>query len=280
MSYQRFKKELLKYLNHQTTVNYTSIAIQNCETIYSNESWQNYTIEFHYEESDTVNFLPVKDWIIKECYRRFNTEGWQGILPYLSAHWECSLNETQKEKTAYAHYQDSFILKPYFYDNCNLCLKNYIYWTSNVLTLVLHRLIWDQEGELFTVPVPKEALEHYNISVLYLFYLALQNTQKKMPPILSSEPENRRWYLTTTYGLYGAVALFYPHIQEYLADVLGGDYYVDLYDMHNLLLCPVNVCKNLASCASSGSSKQFFIGQPGYGKLFRYFQDRGKLVEV
>jgi hypothetical protein len=238
---------------------------------------------FYLKEMDKVD---VKYWKLNECYDRYKEEGWQSILPMIEAHWGIGMTETVDEGNECEACRKNLILKPYIIKGNNHQVEWPIFWEFGKVALVLHRIIWKSEGEQYTIPASWDYLSliklnpTFRLTPTIMLGHALINTSRLMPYRLYQGHSKYKWYLTTKCGLYGAVAIFYPNMQERLAERLGGDYYVDFYNMHRLLLCPVHRCKNLTSCAASGSSEQFLQGQPGYGRLYRYFQDRGKLVEV
>ena len=46
--------------------------------------------------------------------------------------------------------------------------------------------------------------------------------------------------LATTKGINGAIALFYPGVQERLAELAGGDYFIGFTSIHEAIIHPVN----------------------------------------
>lgn len=64
-------------------------------------------------------------------------------------------------------------------------------------------------------------------------------------PVFQIHPDNEMegalgYRLTTTRTMNGAVALFYPGVQERLAQLMGGDYHVGFTSIHEAILHPVN----------------------------------------
>jgi hypothetical protein len=296
MTYLCFKKELLTYLMQHRSAGSASVKviekggfskrwkqqnlIAHINFVESGINEQEATDDWFYFSEKEAETNDIKYWNVKECYRRYIAEGWQSILPMIEAQWGYGNTENKEEGNAFEACRKNLILKPFITGEHQQQLSRLIYWEFGEIALVLHRMIWNTEGERQTIPFNWDYMENSKINSSTLLGHALLNTSRIMPHRLFKAHSNGKWYLTTSWGLYGAVAIFYPNMQERLAKILGGDYYVDFYDMHRLLLCPVHRCKNLLTCAASGSSEQFLQGQPGYGKLYRYFQDRGKLVEV
>jgi hypothetical protein len=302
MDYQSFKEELLSFLAYHKPKGRSFVDLIEKGGFPSDRRLQNLVAHanfikskkiereavedwffFYHKEWDTVD---MKYWNAQECYCRYQEEGWQSIVPMIEAKWGTGMTETEDEGNVYEACRKNLILMPYILGECNKPQDQSICLEFGVIALVLHRIIWKSGKELHTVPVNWDYLSFINVqpsirfnSVVLLGH-ALVNTSSIMPHRLYRSRTQNKWYLTTKYGLYGAVAIFYPNMLERLAKLLGGDFYVDFYNIHRLLLRPVRFCENLLSCATSGSSEQFLQGQYGYGKLYRYFRDRGKLVEV
>jgi hypothetical protein len=302
MDYQSFKEELLCYLMQHKPEGRSFADLIEKGGFPSDRRLQNLVAHVNFirskriereaaedwffschKEGDTVD---VKYWNVEECYYRYQEEGWQSIVPMIQAKWGTGMTETEEEGNEHERCRNNLILMPYIIGECHQSQDLPIFLEYGVIALVLHRIIWNSGKELHAVPVNWDYLSFFKVypsirpNLTVLLGHALVNTSRIMPHRIYRSHTQNKWYLTTKYGLYGAVAIFYPNMLERLAKLLGGDFYVDFYNIHRLLLRPVRFCKSLLSCATSGSSEQFLQGQHGYGKLYRYFRDRGKLVEV
>lgn len=99
---------------------------------------------------------------------------------------------------------------------------------------------------------------------------------------LDNELEGSLGYrLSTTKGINGAVALFYPGVQERLAQMMGGDYLVGFTSIHEAIIHPAHRQQPLNMKESIHDINEVFPKDEMLSdKVFRYCSERKELVEV
>lgn len=99
---------------------------------------------------------------------------------------------------------------------------------------------------------------------------------------LDNELEGSLGYrLSTTKGINGAVALFYPGVQERLAQMMGGDYLVGFTSIHEAIIHPVSRQQPLNMKESIHDINEVFPWDEMLSnRVFRYYSERRELVEV
>lgn len=87
--------------------------------------------------------------------------------------------------------------------------------------------------------------------------------------------------LTTTAGINGSLTVFYPRLQERLACLLGGDYYVSFPNIHDALIYPLTSC-HVGSLKETTREKNAMIRKELVltDKVYRYCGCRKYLLEV
>lgn len=227
----------------------------------------------------------IQHWLIRPLYERYGQEGWQSILPEISA----GLTEDDEEEDivlsgenlSYAVCRRHMIVRPVNYERCRQELGNAIYRKIGDVALVLHLLTSEKTGSSLTIQVSRGMVLPWKLTEDQLITEAMMNTCRKMPPrlflgddrrkffpyeegILLPEEEGRQtwispwnhregqrgYLLTTTARIHGAVAFFYPGVKAILAEKLGGDYYVVFPSVHEAILHPVD-CTSVQEIRSS-----------------------------
>jgi hypothetical protein len=138
---------------------------------------------------------------------------------------------------------ERMILRPFNY-LCNLEeLGDGIYWKFGDIALALHTLLYESREEYVTMKITRGMLDGFCWSDKGLLAGALNATCAAMPPRLYRCKNGRAgvpfYRLTNARDIDGAVTIFYPGVQEWLAGIFGGDYYAGFAGTHEVLLCPV-----------------------------------------
>ena len=224
------------------------------------------------------NIRSMMHWSIREYFSKFRKEGWEGILPELlikiqnAGH---SMDWLHMEHGGYELCKDRLIIRPINYENNKYELENCIYKRYGEVALTLYGVVSDEEDDYVTMKITKNLIEEWNLPEAKIFQNALQNTNVMMPPRmyycsdlkrkhdwnegifmeeaqdtavfhvdLDNELEGTLGYrLSTTKNINGAVALFYPGVQERLAEMMGGDYLVGFTSIHEAIIHPAK-CQN------------------------------------
>ena len=87
--------------------------------------------------------------------------------------------------------------------------------------------------------------------------------------------------LTTTRGINGAIALFYPGVREQLANLLGGDYLVGFTSIHEVILHPAdrqlpdNMRESIQDINEIFPREEMLTN-----RIYRYYAARNDMKEV
>lgn len=214
--------------------------------------------------------------------------------------WECARD------------YDKLILRPMNWERGRAELKDNVYWRFGDTALVLYMLLGESREGKNAMKVTRKMLRGRTASDEVLLINALLNCCSCMPPRLycgtdladcgdtvrgsfmpweaeTAEPgelrdavQGVRGYRLTTLGhAYGAVALFYPGVQERLAGLFGGDYYVGFISVHEAVVHPVRH-KNLSEMKAALLRANALCDRRDMlsTRVYRYCLGRGRMVEV
>lgn len=288
MTYEEFKKELYRNVCNRVAKEEKRISLFERGSICTetedlkivkciNLHWRGKEETVIYEDiiyvdmgnNEMINMLY---WQVRPLYERFKQEGWQSVLPEILA----KLQETGKSNKC-------FILRPINLEHNIAELENCIYGQFGDIAIVLYALIYDDGEDYMTMKVNREMTEHWKLSDEVILTNALLNTCVKMPPrIYADETEGLRGYrVTTTRGLNGSIAFFYPGVREQIAELLGGDFYVGFTGIHEAVVYPVQH-KILGEMKATIRQTNAILDEKEMltNRIYRYLCTRKELVEV
>lgn len=254
-------------------------------------------------------------WKVRPLYERYKKEGWQGILPELVAKME-HVGRSSKllfmESGTYEENSDRLILRPVNFQRCRQSLNNCIYWRQGDIALVLYGLISDEGKDYITMKMQREITKRWNMPDSSLLMNALLNCYTKMPPRLFRAEELmirpeadqgvfmpgdqgisaninkkdklagiRGYRLTTTRQLNGALAVFYPGVQERLAELLEDDYYIGFTSIHEAVIHPIS-CKDPDDMKEAIQHVNAVFDEEDMltNRVYRYSRKRREMVEI
>ncbi len=264
------------------------------------------------------NIRSMMNWSVREYFDKYRLQGWEGMLPELlmkiqnagqSMDWLCL------EKEGYESSRDRLIIRPINYDRNRYELENCIYWRYGDIALTLYGVVSDEEEDYVTMKINRGLIEAWEMEDEVLLTNALMNTCKLMPPRLyyctdlrrkhpwnegvimpgeltegeelfqvhrDNEMEGALGYrLTTTRGINGAIALFYPGVREQLANLLGGDYLVGFTSIHEVILHPAdrqlpdNMRESIQDINEIFPREEMLTN-----RIYRYYAARNDMKEV
>lgn len=227
----------------------------------------------------------IQHWLVRPLYERYKQEGWQSILPEISAGLEEPEEERDvfptEENLSYAVCRSHMIMRPVNFDRCRQELGSAVYRKIGDMALVLHLLTCEKSKSSLTIQLSRNTVMPWKLTENQLITEAFMNTCRKMPPRLFhgndrrtffpysegvllaeergrptkiavwNDAEGKRGYLlTTTERINGAIAFFYPGIKDILAEKMGGDYYVVFPSRHEAMIHPV-ACTNAREVRAS-----------------------------
>ena len=121
------------------------------------------------------------------------------------------------------------------------------------LSLSYHISLKKIKGQMASILINREMMEHWGIDEEKLNFDALENSAKLMPcdiipirevleqhiaPIDCFEGQKIPLYVVRSKGWGSSAGLFYPGIMEKLAEIAKGDYYILPSSIHEVLMLP------------------------------------------
>lgn len=208
-------------------------------------------------------------WRIGRLYRQFLLEGWQAVLPgivlKLQYGKQSELCEAEGDCVL-----ERLIIRPLNYQRNQEELKTALYWRFGDIALVLYTLLYESGEEFISMKCSRDTIRRAGLPGEAVMVNALLQTGAMTPPRLyhcddlqrcfgghggvfmpgdrgervvihnGDHEEGRRGYrLTNSRNFEGAAAVFYPGVQERLAEIMGGDYYIGFADIHEAVIHPV-----------------------------------------
>ncbi len=264
------------------------------------------------------NIRSMMNWSVREYYDRFMKCGWEGILPELLTKIQNagqSLDWLHLESDGYEKCKDRLIIRPINYERNKYELENCIYWRFGDIALTLYGVVSDEDEDYVTMKINRGLIEEWEVGDDLLMTNALHNTFKMMPPRLYYCTDLRRkhlwnegvfmpgefcediypfqvhadnelegalgYRLTTTKSINGAVAFFYPGVQEQLGKLLGGDYLVGFTSIHEAIIHPADSqCPDSMRESIHDINEVFPREEMLTNRIYRYFAESGELKEV
>ncbi|MCM1099886.1 MAG: DUF5688 family protein [Clostridium sp.] len=261
----------------------------------------------------------VFHWYIWSLYKRFLGEGWKSILTEIAYQVRlCSFlpgevgTHPGPAMLRQAALCDRVIMRPLNYERNREELRDSVYWRFGEIALVLHVPLRESGEEHMTMKLSRRTAQQWNVSSGILLMNAILTTCRDMPPRLygggdlsrfactdrgrfmpgesrgPEEPrfengeEGRQGYRLTNVGrTNGAIALFYPGVQERLAVLLRGDYYVGFINAHEAVVHPVRY-KVLGEMKAAVLRANVLCDRREMltSRVYRYCSAQKRLVEV
>ena len=203
----------------------------------------------------------------KYLYDEFLAEGWEKIDYIISENVKMAtmsgVDAITAHITDYSFIRERLIIRPINYTDNRYELKDCIYERIGDIALVLYVLLYESEEMGFgTVKVQKRIFDQWEKEREEVWEEALVNTNVWAPPRLYVKQEELfnppyttgafmainsnidsigRFFppvVTTTKKKNGAIALFYPGVQEKLAELCGGSYYIAFTSIDDMRIHP------------------------------------------
>ena len=264
---------------------------------------------------DIVVLKREKGQIISICrfdletlYKEFQVGGWERIHYCVNENIKLARinegNDVWKRTSDYNAIKESLIIRPINYPNNKYELKEAIYKMYGDVALVLYVLLYDnKEMGLGTTKLAKKIFEGWNKDLQEVWDAALVNTYMTAPPRMYMDykdainpPYQRGAFMamnsdmskismfqiptiTTTKQRNGAIAMFYPGVQEKIFEMVGGDYYVAFTSVDDVKIHvagsikPRSVLQNLKQVNKQFNTKEDVLSN----KVFKYSGEKGKL---
>ena len=130
------------------------------------------------------------------------------------------------------------------------------------MAITYHIIATQSEDGIGSIRLTNSLMQEMGLKESELKDLALANTVRMYPPTMKSMmevmeemmmgravesgdmgrelPEDNMYVLSNTSGINGASTLFYPKMQEQIAEILGNNYYVLPSSVHEVLIVPDN----------------------------------------
>lgn len=276
-------------------------------------------IKYSKVESDSLigDFLniQVKDeqvshsrFEVKYLYDSFAEGGWDAVWEIIDENlrYAASINlKNLSENLAnYEAIKDMLILRPLNFTDNRYELKECVYRRVGDIALVLYILVSSGEMGLNTIKVQKSFLLPWDKDVDEIMEAALINTNVRFVPrmydlgTISSHPNYEEGaYMAlgatcklgrmgsgtfTTYPhLNGSISFWYPGVQEKIAEMAGGDYYVAFTGIHDFHVHPVGSIRARDVLANlKHMNKVNAEGETLSRKVYLYKADTKDLIEL
>lgn len=209
-------------------------------------------------------------YYVPSLYEVFERDGWNGVwneveenLRYLDQMDE-SVTDVIEKMSEYSKIRNKLVIRPLSFDQNSMELKKSVYRLCGDIALVLYGVVSDdpETGVLNTFKIPRELAEGWGTDIDKVFDQAMLNTHlSAMPRVYTnisdalSHPSDKGKFmspdsdvealsnipgsapmLTTTKRVNGAVAMFYPGVQEKISELFGGSYYAAFTSIHEVML--------------------------------------------
>lgn len=317
ITYGEFKDEYAERLRKNPI--FQGAEVRNYEKGYCNESDQDLilnTNEMYFRQRCTYllkDFMIIKvavktgDKMLRinaeEAYKAYKEQGWNYLLEEDAKSFTDTFMIDNVENLVNGNWQiERMIIRPINYNDNKHLLKEAVYWKIGDVALVLYFIANEKDHTLSTVKVQRMWMENEGREEDATLIEALLNTNLLYPPRIygiknyspsfdegqfmnfSYTEKLKPFYvyrLTTAAGLNGAVALFYPGVQEKLAELIGGDYFVGFISLNEAVIQSTKIftARNVREAVkdvNSHFSKEDFLTN----KVFRYDAEKGELEVI
>lgn len=262
-------------------------------------------------EGSIINMM---QWNMRECFEKYKREGWPGVIPEILAKLQKVSGSTSKFQIngTYEQCRSRLIIRPINYEHNKYELEDCVYWRYGDIALTLYGVVHEDEEDYITLKINREMSAKWNKTDDSMLTGALLNSFVKMPPRLFYATDMRRkheftdgcfmpddgykgiqihgdnklegtlgYRLTTSRGLNGALALFYPGVQERLQEIMEGDYFVGFTSIHEAVIHPIS-CQSASDIMESIRSINavFPVEEMLTNQVFRYSGERKELIEL
>ena len=188
----------------------------------------------------------------------------------------------------YEAIREQLIIRPLNYNLHIRDLKGCVYKRISDFALVLYQIIGNTEHNLSTSKIKRSELKKWGVSEERAIQDALENTAKLFPACVYDQrthkeenllekdfekkditfhaPHGDQILISTVQTLNGAVALFYPGVQEKLVQIMGGPFQVVFMNINDIMIFDKEDQKayHFAQTAKESSS----MGEMLSGKLY------------
>lgn len=205
-----------------------------------------------------------------ELYKEFEKNGWEIVWTNVNENLACCEQYAklgimeQIEENNYEVLKEKLFIRPLNFNDHRYELKDNMYRLIGDIVLVLYLLASDEnvdgQHNVMSIKFPKSLTESWELSEEEIWEYAMTNTYMMAPPRMFINPldtYNPPYHkgafmalnsdikslnagdiptITTTKQMNGAIAMFYPGVQERIAELFGDDYYVAFTSIHDVKL--------------------------------------------
>ncbi len=207
-------------------------------------------------------------FFVPDLYEQYEEKGWDYVMDVIKD----ALKYARQIKNSgliesigdYESIKDRIILRPLNYAANSAAIEKSVYQRIEDFVLCMYVLFSDDGDTLNTAKVTNDIFSMWGKDRDEVWKLALENTERYAPPrmttpkLITIDPVkgliakgedfmredyklpklrfNAGYVLTTERQVNGAIALFYPGVQERLAELFGGSYYVAFTSIHEAQL--------------------------------------------
>lgn len=216
------------------------------------------------EHTETMAMVIRYD--LESLYNAYCSNGWELVFANIEDQLNmCRSGQDKLEHiTEYEKIRDWLVVRPVNFDQRRENLQRAVYKRIGDIALGMYILLYEDHENYNTCPCYKEIIENWNVPEEEMWETAMRNTMLSALPRMFFAPEdtvnppyNKGAFMaagvdedftihkedvpvvTTTRGLNGAIAMFYPGVQERISELAGGDYYVAFTSIDSAMIHPV-----------------------------------------
>lgn len=210
-----------------------------------------------------------------ELCRMYRKDGMSKVLPIVKRDIRAIKASAAKNLALlnqfgdYEAIKDQLIIRPLNYDDNDKALVKAIYRKVGDMALVLYISLGNMDqgnvNNIISAMVPRDTFQAWELDEKEVFDQALENTMRLQPPVFldissSFRPSLKIKHilfmdddtvktdfdsrmalaLSTAQEINGAIAVFYPGVQERLYQMVGGDFYLVFTSISEVHIYPVN----------------------------------------
>lgn len=210
-----------------------------------------------------------------ELYRMYRKDGMNKVLPIVKRDIRDIKASAAKNLALlnqfgdYEAIKDQLIIRPLNYDDNDKALVKAVYRKVGDMALVLYISLGNMDqgnvNNIISAMVPRDTFQAWVLDEKEVFDQALENTMRLQPPVFldiasgfGPSPKMKHILfmdddtvkidfdgrmapaLSTAQEINGAIAAFYPGVQERLYQMVGGDFYLVFTSISEVHIHPVN----------------------------------------
>ena len=293
--YQSSDKEELEFI-HSSNIKYHNTESDTLIGTYFGIFWKN--------ENSPAMTCRIEAAYLMGMYQSGGWENVDRVVRYNIDHAIQVASGVLSHMSDYDAVREHLMIRPLSYARNRLTLKENVYRQLGDVALALYVKLQDTGGDLMSAKVPMTTMQKWGLPEEEVLSKAMENTALLYPPRIYLSPdelENPPYLrgvfmgegegrvarieskicatLTTTRQLNGAAALFYPGVQERIAELYDGSYFALLTSDSEVMLHSAEVMTAWSAYKALKRTNRRFRDSTISNVVFRYNAD-AKALEI